>query len=111
MVQQTNDSVWACSNEPSTGFVILEATLADVCLIKKKTKSVKINFKLYKCARVIYEFAQVLSSVWPAVKRTMVEVEAVGTIGHTRVGAFAEMEASPACGALVATATNAGLTQ
>lgn len=41
----------------------------------------------------------------------MIEVEAVGTVGNTRVGALAEVETSPACGALVATATNTGLTR
>lgn len=41
----------------------------------------------------------------------MVEVEAVATVGDTRVGALVEVETSPTCGALVATATNAGLTQ
>lgn len=40
----------------------------------------------------------------------MVEVEAVATTGYTRVGTLAEVEAGPACGALVATATNAGFT-
>lgn len=44
-------------------------------------------------------------------KRTVVEVEAVDTIGYTCVGALAEVETSPACGALVAAATDAGLTQ
>lgn len=52
-----------------------------------------------------------MEPVWPAVKRTMVEVEAVAAVGDTRVGALAEVETSPACGALVATATNAGLAQ
>lgn len=42
---------------------------------------------------------------------TMVEVEAFGTAGHTRVGAFIEVKTSPACGALVAAAANAGLAQ
>lgn len=41
----------------------------------------------------------------------MVEVEAVAAVGATRVGALVEVETSPACGALVATATNAGLAQ
>lgn len=54
--------------------------------------------------------ARVVESVW-AVKRTMVEVEAVGTIGYTRIGALAEVETTPACGALVAATPNAGLAQ
>lgn len=54
---------------------------------------------------------RVVESVWTAVKCTIVEVEAVGTIGYTRVGALAKVETSPACGALVAAATNTGLAQ
>lgn len=48
---------------------------------------------------------------WPAGKCTLVEVEAIDAGGDTGVGALAEVGASPACGALVATATDAGLTQ
>lgn len=44
-------------------------------------------------------------------KLTTVKVEAVAAVGDTRVGALVQVETSPACGALVATATNAGLTQ
>lgn len=47
--------------------------------------------------------------IWPAGKHTVIEVEAVGTDGDARVGAFIEVETSPACGALVATTTNAGV--
>lgn len=47
----------------------------------------------------------------PANVGIVVEVEAVGTVGNTRVGALVEVETSPACGALVATATNTGLAQ
>ena len=53
----------------------------------------------------------ILESAWPAVERTTVEVEVVGTVGDTRVGALVKMETSPARGALVTPATNAGLTQ
>lgn len=49
--------------------------------------------------------------VEPAVKHTMVEVEAICTVGNTCVGALVEVETSPACGALVTAATNTGLTQ
>lgn len=41
----------------------------------------------------------------------MVEVEAVATTGYACVGAFIEVETSPARGALVTAATNAGLAQ
>lgn len=41
----------------------------------------------------------------------MVEVEAVDAGGDTCVGALVEVEASPACSALVTTATKAGLTK
>lgn len=41
----------------------------------------------------------------------MIEVEAVGTVGNARVGALVEVETIPACGALVATATNTGITR
>ena len=41
----------------------------------------------------------------------MVKVEAISTVSDTRVGALVEVETSPACGALVATASNTGLTQ
>lgn len=41
----------------------------------------------------------------------MVEVEGVATTGYTCVGAFIEVEASPARGALVAAAPDAGLAQ
>lgn len=41
----------------------------------------------------------------------MVEVEAVATTGYACVGAFIEVEASPAGGALVTAATDAGLAQ
>lgn len=49
--------------------------------------------------------------VRPAARRTLVEVEAVGTAGHAHVGALAEVEAGPAGGALVAAAADAGLAQ
>lgn len=47
----------------------------------------------------------------PAVTRTVVEVGAVGTGGDARVGALVEVEARPARGALVATATDTGVAQ
>ena len=42
---------------------------------------------------------------------TTVEVEAISTAGNTDVGALVEVEPTPARGALVTTATNAGLTR
>lgn len=54
-----------------------------------------------------------LTVLWtsPANVGITVEVEVVGTVGDTRVGALVKMETSPARGALVTPATNAGLTQ
>lgn len=43
--------------------------------------------------------------------RTVIEVEAVGAVGDTRVGALVQVEPGPARGALVATATDARLAQ
>lgn len=69
-----------------------------------QSRGTKEQWKKTRCARVV-------ESVWAAVKHTMVEVEAVGTIGYTCIGALAEVETTPACGALVAAAPNAGLAQ
>lgn len=49
---------------------------------------------------------------WPRtehIRRTVVEVEALGTAAHARVGALAQMVAGPARRALVAAAADAGL--
>lgn len=40
-----------------------------------------------------------------------IEVEAVRTVGDARVGALDEVKTTPACGALVTTTTNTGLTR
>lgn len=47
----------------------------------------------------------------PANVGIVVEVEAIAAVGPTRVGALVEVETAPARGALVATATDAGLAQ
>lgn len=80
----------------------------------KKTNSLKTNSCLNGVRSCVYSLSKSLyiaEPVWPAVKRTMVKVEAVATAGDTRVGALVEVETSPARGALVAAATDAGLTQ
>lgn len=91
---------------PSVAIVISSRVTGHLTLVSLETHP-RFTF----CADV--GGGALLTVLWtsPANVGIMVEVEAVATVGATRVGALIEVETSPACGALVATATNAGLTQ
>lgn len=83
-----------------------------VCRMSKKQLQMELDRKDIQFLVLIWlHFVYCRVNKGAAVKRTVVQEEAVGTVGHARVGALIKVEASPACGALVATATDARLAQ
>lgn len=91
---------------PSVAIVVSPCITGHLTLVSLKTRS-RFTF----CADIGGGTPLTVLRASPANIGIIVEVEAIGTAGDTRVCALAEVETSPACGALVTTATNTGLTQ
>lgn len=91
---------------PSVAIVISSWVTGHLTLVSLKTHP-RFTF----CADIGVGALPAVLWTSPANVGIGVEVEAVAAVGDTRVGAFIEVKTSPACGALVATASNAGLAQ